>query len=430
MIAYLQRLLNERDQLTATAQKISDEAAKQNKDLTDTESSTLATIAERCGAIDAQIETYNKQAESTRAYAQLRSSIGVAEQAAEDQRAAEARERAASDSDRRPVRRGAPAAVEDRSWSAPFERSGILTTYTGHGSSGRVELGPVIEERSAPSGLGVITTQTPPEGAVSPMRWTPPTPTWQYRLLDVVNVVPTDFGAVDWVRYEPNPPAEAQEVAEGDLKPEMPLSISLESDTLKTDAHWKAITRQALSDIAGIRQEIDTRLRAGIMAKLQTRVATALTADTAIPTETAADLLSGIRIGIGSMDDESGYMPNAVLLNPADWAQIDLTLLGQTLAGAVVNGGSWGLTFVASSKVPAGTAFVGDLRAGVTLFQRRTTEVYITDSHADFFLRNQLVLLGETRAFAAVTEPMAMIKVTASAGGAGGASAPAAPVGE
>lgn len=417
MLTYLQRLLNERDQLTATATSIADAATERNEDLTDTERATLANIAERCAQIDAQIETYNAQAESTRAYARLRSAVTLAEDHADNND--DNNDAGNHNNGHRNGHQQRGGQIERRDvasagWADPFVRSGVLETYTGHGSSTRVELGPVVE-RSAPGGMGVITTQTPPPDVVSPMRWTPPTPTWQYRLLDVVNVVPTTFGAVDWVRYQPTQPPDAPEVAEGDLKPEMPLSIELRSDTLKTDAHHKVITRQALQDLPAIRQEIETRLRAGVMAKMQTRVATALTGDTSIPATSGDSLLAGIRVAIGAMDDTAGYTPNAVVLNPGDWATIDLTLLGQTLAGAIVNGGSWGLTFVSSSKIPAGTAYVGDFRAGVTLFQRATTEVFVTDSHVDYFLRNQLVLLAETRAFAAVTEPMALMQVTATA---------------
>ena len=132
-----------------------------------------------------------------------------------------------------------------------------------------------------------------------------------------------------------------------------------------------------------------------------------------------------IRIGIGAMDDVAGYVPNGVLLNPADWAAIDLAVLVATQS-INLNNNPWGLTFAASRAIPPGTAFVGDFRAGLTLFQRNTTSVYLTDSHQDMFVRNILVLLAETRALAAVTEPLAMVKVTAAAGageGIGSASA-------
>src|SRR5262249_5275550 len=139
------RLLTERDQLTATAQGISDEAAKSNRDLTETETATLSGIAERCAKIDEQVQTYNAQAESTRAYAKLRAAISGTEADAEAGKA---------EHNGRAVQRRAPAQVERRdtgSWAAPFMRSGVLESYTGHGTSPRVDVGPVYETRTPPT---------------------------------------------------------------------------------------------------------------------------------------------------------------------------------------------------------------------------------------------------------------------------------------
>ena len=48
----------------------------------------------------------------------------------------------------------------------------------------------------------------------------------------------------------------------------------------------------------------------------------------------------------------------------------------------------------------AGTTVVGDFKTAITLFDRGQTSVFVTDSHADFFLRNQLVILAEARMLA------------------------------
>jgi hypothetical protein len=60
------------------------------------------------------------------------------------------------------------------------------------------------------------------------------------------------------------------------------------------------------------------------------------------------------------------------------------------------------------------------------LFARNQVAAYMTDSHADYFVKNLLVILAEQRALAAITEPNAAEKVTVGAGTqAAGAAAPA-----
>ncbi len=61
----------------------------------------------------------------------------------------------------------------------------------------------------------------------------------------------------------------------------------------------------------------------------------------------------------------------------------------------------------------AGTTVVGDFKTAITLFDRgQASTVFVTDSHADFFLRNQLVILAEARMLAEAVEPSAMVKTT------------------
>jgi hypothetical protein len=66
------------------------------------------------------------------------------------------------------------------------------------------------------------------------------------------------------------------------------------------------------------------------------------------------------------------------------------------------------------------------MQSCVSLFARNQVAAYMSDSHADYFVKNLLVILAEQRALAAVTEPNAAEKVTV--GAATGESAPQAAV--
>jgi hypothetical protein len=110
----------------------------------------------------------------------------------------------------------------------------------------------------------------------------------------------------------------------------------------------------------------------------------------------------------------NGYNPNAVLLNQADWAALDVTVMGGTLGGPTVGTTFWGLKPVASRWQPVGTATVGDFKAGVVWFDRNVSSVFMSDSHADLFIKNTLVILAETRGKAAVVEPLALAECAVS----------------
>jgi hypothetical protein len=123
-------------------------------------------------------------------------------------------------------------------------------------------------------------------------------------------------------------------------------------------------------------------------------------------------MLASIRTGIATVQGAGFASPNAILLNPADAAAIDVEVMTGGLNGPVTVGSYWGVPYVPSNSVPAGTAYVGDFGVGVQLFNRGQAEVYMTDSHADYFVRNMLLLLAETRALATVPDPAAIAECT------------------
>jgi capsid protein len=396
MITYLQRLTNERDSLTESATSLADTAAREERDLTDTERASLHSWQERCAQIDEQLTEYNAQAESARSYARLREELATRE---------------AEPTPSVPSRPS--SALETRSWGDTFVESDAFRGYTGKGTSGIVEIPFPLEERAA------ITVGGLPPGMLPPFVFTPPQFTYASPVLDVVGKVTTSSNAVQWIQWDPNPQAMASVVPEEALKPEADMTPSVVGDSLDTIAHWKGITRQALEDIPQIRSTVEGRLRQGIIVALESAVASAIQAAPIPPVTGSAaggdTLLGVIRQGIAEVQMNGYANPNAVLLNPADWAAIDIGIMGGTLGGPTINGSFWGIRPVAVASIPAGTAYVGDFSQAATLFSRGNVEVFMTDSHADYFIRNVLVLLAEIRALATVPEPQAAAKCTVGA---------------
>jgi HK97 family phage major capsid protein len=388
MITYLRRLVDERNALTGVMQNLTDTAAREERDLTEHERGTLTQHQQRCAELDSQIGEHKSQAESAHAWASLQEQLGQLEPADEP--------------------RGTRQLTQARdaqppSWGDAFVASGEFRSYDGVGHSGRVDMGSLFEQRAA---IDTTFVHVPPYVFAPGASWVQTTP-----LLDAMGKQRVSTGSIEWYTYPGSYPLAAV-VAEGALKPEADVVPTLNTASLNTYAHWKAITRQALEDIPRIRSIVETQLRGGLYRKLEADAAAALNAATLTAVDGAGDLLAGIRVGIGTVQDAGYANPTTVLLNPADYAAIDISVM--STAGIVPQSQSslWGVKVISAGAVPAGTAYVGDFQNGLTLFDRGTTAVMMTDSHADYFIRNMLLILAETRALPAVTEEQALVKVT------------------
>jgi HK97 family phage major capsid protein len=267
-----------------------------------------------------------------------------------------------------------------------------------------------------PGGDGNSETRAPAmtggfPGSIKPSSISVPEPTEQFPLFGLVGMEQVSTGSFEYVRtvFDDN----AAVVPEGGVKPESTITEQVTPGALDTIAHWTQVTRQALEDSARIRSVIDGKLTEGVQRKIHNLIADDLNA-TALPGVTAADLLSAIRVGIATVQ-EAGWTPNALLLNPQDWAALDISVMSGTLNGPSRNQSFWGLTPVAYSGQTAGTAIVGDFKTGETLFYRAGVGVYATDSHADTFTSNVFTILAERRAKAACLNPTCFAECSAGA---------------
>jgi HK97 family phage major capsid protein len=393
VIKYVRQLNDERVSLTEMSNALLDTAADEGRELTDTEKASVAKWAARCAEIDPELRAYNEQAEATRAYAELQTKLD------------NHRETRSGNGDRTTT----PAPPEQTSVGQAFVESEEFRSYPGRGQGRAFEISGytgILEQRA------LITTSTL---AIPNMVLPPRVPDISIPpMLSVVDVVGTSAGVVEWVLVSGDP--QAVVTAEGAAKTEAVLTFTPQSAPLDTLAHWSQITRQALEDAAYIRSVVEGKLRRGLTLAISDAINDALVAAT-IPTNIVAaggTLLQAIRGGIGVVQS-AGYQPNAVVLNPADWAALDNVVFGSTLNGPVVGQSFWGLTPVASRFQTAGVALVGDFRAGVVWFDRNVSSVFVTDSHADNFIKNILVILAETRGKAAVPEPNALCECSVSA---------------
>lgn len=393
MLTYLTNLRNERDSLSATSSSILDKAAQEERAATDAEKASIAKMAERCAAIDEELKTFTAQYESQKAYAKLRAAIESADEKPERKELA--------------VRKPADIERADvRAWGKLFVDSGEFRSYMGHGSTARIAV-PGIFTRNPIDTSGI--------GGLPPVPYTAtiPQPAITTPLLDAVGNIKTNSNLVQWLVQSGVYP-QAAVVPEGSPKPEANITLDTETGTLQTYAHWKGITRQALANVPMIQSIVETQLRGGIFAKLEADIAAALAAATigGVVTPAEGGMLAAIRNGIAQVQLQGFPNANSVLLNPADWASLDVSVFDATNNGPSRQSGFWGLRPIASAAVPVGTAYVGDLNAGVTVFDEGQASVFMTDSHSDFFIKNVILILAEVMALVMVTQPGALARIT------------------
>jgi HK97 family phage major capsid protein len=310
-----------------------------------------------------------------------------------------------------------------------FVRSKALENFRANGFTGKF----AVEHRAAPA--GTVTTGTQPQQNTRVPGIIPQNPDFPLLIANLLDRQTSDGTTLEYMRDTSGPLSSwnnAAVVAEGADKPKSgPFSFDLITTTLKTVAHWVPITRQAADDNSQLMGYINGRLTYGLDFKL----------DREILTGNGSTQMQGIltTAGIGAYQPASGntdaklitvrkaktqgelalYPPDAIVMNPLDWQDIELDTdaNGQfRVITTVTDSGApmriWGLTVVTSVAMAAGTALLGGYRMGATLWERQGVTILMTDSHADYFTANTLVILAERRANVAVHTPQAFVKIT------------------
>ena len=213
--------------------------------------------------------------------------------------------------------------------------------------------------------------------------------------------------------------------AGGGYKPEGSWAFARKTATVKTIAEWVPATKRALADAAQLEGLINDELRADIAETEENQILlgdgtgenlTGILATSGIQTQAwSSDIFTTVRKAITKARTVGRVVPNAVVLNPVEVEAIDLARegagTGQFLgAGPFAMGPRtlWGLPVVESEAVTAGRGIVGDFSKAV-LWDREQTTVTMTDSHADFFIRNMVAILAEERVAFGVVRPTAFV---------------------
>lgn len=241
---------------------------------------------------------------------------------------------------------------------------------------------------------------------------------------DLLSSVSVNQAAVPYIR-ELNARANetaATTVPEGNVKPEAKIEFTNDLASVSVIAVNIPITTQMLEDSTFIRGYINARLPYMLAVREEQQL---LTGDGAgsnirgilntpgVQTQgaTAGDPAVTILNAMVKIEVLDGY-PDAVVMNPVDTA----ALFAHRAAGGsgTLDAGTpfsdlpmnvWGLQVVKTNGVAAGSAVVANWQLGATFLDRRAASVRVYEQHADFAIRNKVLIQAEERCGLMVTNP-------------------------
>lgn len=241
--------------------------------------------------------------------------------------------------------------------------------------------------------------------------------------------LPTNSNAIEFTK-EASFTNSAAEVAEGAAKPESALTWTLVNMPVSTVAHWIKISKQLAADAPALAAYVNTRMRYGVDRKVDNQlvvgdgVAPNISGTYDTGNFTAHGYLSG---ALGStlpklvlirkvMADlyAAGYPADAIVLNPADWAQIEIDLFTSTANTVRVGMNTagqqtlFGLPVIQAIGMAADTFQVGRFSEAYTVYNREGVVVEMSDSDSDNFTKNLITLRAERRLALATEKPAAV----------------------
>ena len=222
------------------------------------------------------------------------------------------------------------------------------------------------------------------------------------------------------------------------VKPQSSFTFVGEQAPVRTLAHWEAAHRNVLADEPQLRSIIDNELMYGLRLQEDAQIlngsgtgenltgilntsgiqtynwSSGYYSATAGMTDTKADALRRA----ATLSFLAYYEPSGVVLHPNDWEDIELTKDGNgayVVAVSVAMGGEqklWRIPVVDTPAMTEGTALIGAFGTGAQIYDRESASIRISEQHADFFVRNAIVILAEQRLALAVKRPESFVKVS------------------
>ena len=206
------------------------------------------------------------------------------------------------------------------------------------------------------------------------------------------------------------------EAYENVTKPESAITFTLVNEPVVTLAHFIPASVQVLDDSPMLESHINGRLMYGLMLKEETQLLsgtgsnhqlngliTQATSYAARSPDLVQNEIDKIRDAMRQLA-ASEYMPDFVVLNPADWYDIEITKVNAGTDDRYIVGNPrdmmgptlWGMPVVVTNSITAGTFLVGS-RNAAEIADRQMAMVEASREDSTNFQKNMVTIRAEER---------------------------------
>jgi HK97 family phage major capsid protein len=294
---------------------------------------------------------------------------------------------------------------------------GFQRVVKGERSSGQIAF-----KSLTPQELKIVsgTWSSPPD--YRPVVAFPPQPSLPVRAL--MPAIPTISNLVEFPLETSFTNNAGYQVNESDVKGQSDASYNLQQQSIVTLAHWLAASRQLMDDSTAFSAYVNARLLYKLEQVIEQEILFGNGAaghlkgiwPQALPAgESQTGLADSVGASIGQLSG-LGVTPDSVVVNPMDWWTA--RLVKASTAGTYLYGDPlqaerptlWGLNLSLAVSMPQGSYLVGNFRNGAAVYDRQQNTLEISREHSDFFIRNMLAILVETRLAVVVFVPQNFVR--------------------
>ena len=250
-------------------------------------------------------------------------------------------------------------------------------------------------------------------------------PERQLTIRDLLLPGQTSSNSVEYVK-ETGYTNSAAPVAETTAKPYSDLTFDMATAPIRTLAHLFKASRQILDDAPALKSYIDARARYGLKfveenqllngsGSGQNILGLVPQATAFAPAFTPADATAIDRLRLAVLQVIlAEYPATAFVLNPIDWAKIELTkdAGGNYIIGnpqGALSPTLWNLPVVSTQAMAAGDFLTGAFSYAAQIFDRMEIEVLLSSENVDDFEKNMFTIRAEERLGLAVYRPEAFV---------------------
>lgn len=243
---------------------------------------------------------------------------------------------------------------------------------------------------------------------------------------DLIPQTPTDQPSVVYME-ETTFTNNAAAAAEGASVTDSVLVYTERTKATREIKTWLPVTEVQLEDVAGMQSTIDGRLSTMLDLAEETELMTGsdvaphlggfLTLITQAQAKGADPTPDAIYKAIVKVRTTGFTEPSAYITHPNDWQDVRLlrTTDGVYIWGNPSEAGPeriWGLPVVNTTAITENTGLLGDFALYSEIRRKRGTNIKVSDSHSDYFIKNILAIRADRRLALVIYRLTAFAKVT------------------